>query len=138
MKKDIHPKYQKVLFVDTATGVRILIGTTLQPEGEKETFEGKEYPTYRVAISSASHPLYTGSTGLVDSEGRVDKFRKRYGTKSAIPATASMPASKPEAAPAAATGEKKEAKAPAKAPAPAKKAEAKAPAKAPAKKAAKK
>lgn len=78
MKKDIHPQYQKVLFLDTATGVKFLIGTTLQPEGARESFEGKEYPVYKVAISSASHPLYTGTTGMVDTEGRVDKFRKRY------------------------------------------------------------
>ncbi|CCB88630.1 50S ribosomal protein L31 type B [Simkania negevensis Z] len=49
----------------------------MQP-GETETFEGKEYPVYRVPISSSSHPFFTGSQQFVDSEGRVDKFRKRY------------------------------------------------------------
>jgi large subunit ribosomal protein L31 len=77
MKKQGHPPYQEVLFVDTATGHKFVCGSTLQP-GEKETFEGKEYPVYRVPISSSSHPFFTGSQQFVDSEGRVDKFRKRY------------------------------------------------------------
>lgn len=80
MKKNAHPKYQKVLFVDSATGHRFVCGSTLQPK-EKEVFEGVEYPSYRLAISSASHPFFTGSQGLVDAEGRVDKFKKRYATK---------------------------------------------------------
>lgn len=86
MKKNTHPKYQKVLFVDTSTGVKFLCGSTLQPE-ETEKYEGHQYPVYRLAISAASHPLFTGSKGLVDAEGRVDKFRKRYAAKPvAVPA----------------------------------------------------
>jgi large subunit ribosomal protein L31 len=77
MKKDIHPKYQNVLFVDSSTGHKFVCGTTLQPKG-KETFEGKEYPVFYVSISSASHPFFTGSKQMLDAEGRVDKFRKRY------------------------------------------------------------
>ena len=80
MKKDGHPPYQDILFVDTATGTKFVCGSTLQPK-EKETFEGKEYPVYRVPISSASHPFFTRSQQFVDSEGRVDKFRKRYARK---------------------------------------------------------
>lgn len=77
MKKNIHPKYQQVLFVDSATGHRFVCGSTLQ-SNETEVFEGVEYPLYRAAISSSSHPFFTGSKALVDSEGRVDKFKKRY------------------------------------------------------------
>lgn len=77
MKKNIHPKYQKVLFVDTATGHKFVCGTTLHPE-QKETFEGKEYPVCYLPISSASHPFFTGSTQLLDAEGRVEKFKSRY------------------------------------------------------------
>ncbi len=80
MKKDTHPKYQKVLFVDSSTGYKFVCGTTLQPEGT-EKFDGVEYPVYHLAISSASHPLFTGSSQLLDAEGRVDKFHKRYGSK---------------------------------------------------------
>ncbi|MCB1111817.1 MAG: type B 50S ribosomal protein L31 [Chlamydiales bacterium] len=87
MKRDTHPKYQEVLFVDSSTGHKFVCGSTLQTE-ERETFEGKEYPVCRVSVSSASHPFFTGSKQLVDAEGRVDKFRKRY---------ASLKASKPAA-----------------------------------------
>ncbi|CCB86833.1 MULTISPECIES: type B 50S ribosomal protein L31 [Parachlamydia] len=80
MKKNTHPKYQKILFVDSATGHRFVCGSTLQPK-EKEVFEGTEYPAYRVPVSSASHPFFTGSKQFVDSEGRVDKFKKRYMSK---------------------------------------------------------
>lgn len=80
MKKKGHPPYQKILFVDTATGYKFVCGSTLQPK-EKETFEGKEYPVYRVPISSKSHPFFTGNQQFVDAEGRVDKFKKRYTNK---------------------------------------------------------
>lgn len=80
MKKEIHPEYQQVLFVDSSTGHKFICGSTLKTD-ETEVFEGKEYPVCRVSISSASHPLFTGSKQLVDAEGRVDKFRKRYAAK---------------------------------------------------------
>lgn len=80
MKKQGHPPYQDILFVDTATGHKFVCGSTLQPE-ETETYEGKEYPVYRASISSASHPFFTGSQQFVDTEGRVDKFKKRYTQK---------------------------------------------------------
>jgi len=77
MKKDKHPPYQKVLFIDTSTGEKYLIGTTLQSK-EKQAFEGQEYPVCHVAISSSSHPIFVGGKQFVDTEGRVDKFTKRY------------------------------------------------------------
>src|SRR3990167_9615293 len=80
MKKKTHPPYHKVLFVDSSTGSTYLIGSTLQPK-EKETFEGKEYPVSRVPISSSSHPFFTKSKQFIDSEGRVDKFAKKYQRK---------------------------------------------------------
>lgn len=80
MKKDVHPKYQKVLFVDSASGHRFVCGSTLQPEA-RETFNGVEYPVSYLSISSTSHPFFTGSKQLVDSEGRVEKFKKRFERK---------------------------------------------------------
>lgn len=77
MKKNVHPKYQKVLFVDSSTGQKFVCGSTLDPK-EKETFEGKEYPVYRMPTSSFSHPFFTGSKQFVDQEGRIGKFQKRY------------------------------------------------------------
>ncbi len=77
MKKNKHPQYQEVLFIDSSTGYKFVCGSTLQTK-ETEEFEGKEYPVCRVAVSSASHPVYTGEQQFVDTEGRIDKFRKRY------------------------------------------------------------
>lgn len=77
MKKNIHPKYQQILFVDSSTGHRFVIGSSLQPT-ETEVFEGVEYPVYQLSTSSYSHPFFTGSNKFVDAEGRVDKFKKRY------------------------------------------------------------
>ncbi len=77
MKKNTHPKYQEVLFVDSSTGHRFVIGSALQPK-EKEKFEGKDYPVYHLSTSAYSHPFFTGSNKFVDAEGRVDKFKKRY------------------------------------------------------------
>ncbi|MFI0435219.1 MAG: type B 50S ribosomal protein L31 [Parachlamydiaceae bacterium] len=83
MKKDTHPAYQDVLFVDSASGYRFVCGSTLQLSAT-EMFQGKEYPVSYLSISSSSHPLFTGSKQLVDSEGRVDKFNKRFGRKSDV------------------------------------------------------
>ena len=83
MKKNIHPTYQKVLFIDSASGYRFVCGTTLKPDA-KEKFEGVEYPVSYLSISSSSHPFFTGSKQLVDSEGRVEKFRKRFGRKTDV------------------------------------------------------
>lgn len=80
MKKDIHPEYQQVLFVDSSTGYKFLCGSTLQTT-QTEVFEGKTYPVCYVSVSSSSHPFFTGSAKFVDSEGRVDKFLKRYAKK---------------------------------------------------------
>ncbi len=80
MKKQGHPPYQEILFVDSSTGYKFVCGSTLKPK-EKETFEGKEYPVFRVPVSSASHPFFTKSNQFIDSEGRVDKFVKRYSAK---------------------------------------------------------
>ncbi len=80
MKKNTHPPYQEVLFVDSSTGTSYLIGSTLHPK-EKGQFEGKEYPLSRVPISSSSHPFFTKSKQFIDSEGRVDKFAKKYQRK---------------------------------------------------------
>lgn len=94
MKKQGHPPYQDVLFVDSATGFKFVCGSTLQPK-EKEVFEGKEYPVYRVSISSASHPFFTGAKQMLDSEGRVDKFNKRY-TQKRMEAAKPAPAPEPK------------------------------------------
>lgn len=77
MKREGHPPYQEILFVDSSTGYKFVCGSTLRPK-DTEEFEGKTYPVYRVSISSASHPFFTRKNQFVDAEGRVDKFNKRY------------------------------------------------------------
>jgi len=77
MKENAHPKYQEVLFVDSATNHKFICGSTIQTN-HVETHNGKEYPTIHVPISSTSHPFFVGGKGIVDTEGRVDKFTKRY------------------------------------------------------------
>ena len=80
MKENIHPAYQEILFVDSSNGYEFVCGSTLKPK-ETEEFEGKTYPVYRVPVSSASHPFFTGSKQFIDTEGRVDKFSKKYARK---------------------------------------------------------
>jgi large subunit ribosomal protein L31 len=79
MKQGIHPVYQEVIYKDVSSGYRFLTRSTAQPK-EKELWEdGKEYPVLKVEISSASHPFYTGQQRLIDTAGRIDKFKKKYG-----------------------------------------------------------
>ena len=80
MRKDIHPEYREVLFHDTSVDEYFLVRSTLSTDQTKE-YEGKTYPYCVLDISSASHPFYTGKQKLVDTGGRVDKFRKRFGNK---------------------------------------------------------
>jgi large subunit ribosomal protein L31 len=79
MKKDIHPNYRDVIFMDTSTGTRFLIKSTIASKENDKWEDGNEYPLVKVEISSASHPFYTGKMKFVDSAGRVEKFQKKWG-----------------------------------------------------------
>jgi large subunit ribosomal protein L31 len=86
MKADAHPKYSDVVFQDVTSDFSFLTRSTL---GSKETIkweDGKEYPLIKIDVSSASHPFYTGKQKLMDTSGRVDKFRKRYGAAKPVAA----------------------------------------------------
>lgn len=77
MKKDTHPtNFRPVIFVDNSSDAQFLIASTVKTS-EKGTYNGKEYDLYRVEISSASHPFYTGNEKVIDTAGRVDRFKKR-------------------------------------------------------------
>ncbi len=79
MKKDIHPEdYREVIFQDTGAGVSFLSRSTVKTDRTITWEDGKEYPLYQMTISSYSHPFYTGEQRLVDTAGRIDKFKKRY------------------------------------------------------------
>ena len=81
MKKDIHPDYREVVFWDLSSDDKFVTRSTIQTNETIEWEDGKQYPVYKVEVSSKSHPFYTGKNVLVDTAGRVDKFRKRYGNK---------------------------------------------------------
>jgi large subunit ribosomal protein L31 len=80
MKADIHPKYQAVVFQDVTSDFSFLTKSTMTSKEKIKWEDGQEYPLIKVEISSASHPFYTGKHKIVDAGGRVDKFRRRYGS----------------------------------------------------------
>ena len=79
MKKDIHPIYKEVVFLDTSSGFKFLTRSTMHTKDTIQWEDGKKYPLVKVEISSASHPFYTGRKIFVDIAGRVEKFQQRYG-----------------------------------------------------------
>ena len=78
MKADIHPKYQDVVFQDLSSDFSFRTRSTLTSKEKVKWEDGQEYPLIKVDISSQSHPFYTGKHKIMDTGGRVDKFRKRY------------------------------------------------------------
>ncbi len=78
MKADIHPKnYRMVIFHDNSSGERFLAGSTVATEAKEKWTDGKEYPIAFVDVSSASHPFYTGQEKVMDTAGRVERFKAR-------------------------------------------------------------
>jgi large subunit ribosomal protein L31 len=80
MKQGIHPDYREVAFLDLSNGFQFITRSTIQSR-EKTTIDGKEYPLVKLDVTSESHPFYTGTQKIVDTAGRVDKFRQRYGSR---------------------------------------------------------
>mgnify|MGYP000494544482 FL=1 len=78
MKKDIHPDtYRLVIFHDNSSGERFLIGSTIETNATDTWEDGTEYPVAYVDVSSASHPFYTGQEKVMDTAGRVERFKAR-------------------------------------------------------------
>ena len=77
MKDKIHPKYRTVLFLDSTTKKSFFVPSTVETN-EVMVFEEIEYPLVRITISSAGHPAWTGKSKHLDTEGRMDKFAKKY------------------------------------------------------------
>lgn len=78
MKKGIHPdNYRLVVFKDMSNGIQFITRSTA-PAKENIEVDGVEYPLIKLEISNTSHPFYTGKMKLVDTAGRVDKFRNKY------------------------------------------------------------
>ncbi|HPF57244.1 MAG TPA: type B 50S ribosomal protein L31 [Candidatus Competibacteraceae bacterium] len=79
MKKGIHPQYHEVVFQDISTDFTFLTRSTMKAKETIQWTDGKEYPLIKVEVSSQSHPFYTGKQKIVDTAGRVDRFRRKYG-----------------------------------------------------------
>lgn len=81
MKKDTHPEYNEVVFLDTTSEFKFLTKSTMTSKETIKWEDGKEYPLIKVEVSSASHPFYTGKKIFLDTAGRVEKFNKKYKKK---------------------------------------------------------
>ena len=81
MKTDIHPNYRPVVFQDLSEGATFVIRSTVETDDTITLEDGVEYPLVKVAISSASHPFFTGQMKIVDTAGRVERFERRYGAR---------------------------------------------------------
>jgi large subunit ribosomal protein L31 len=105
MKSGIHPLYRKVLFVDSSTGDEWVSYSTMSGS-DTRAHQGEDLPLIRLDISSFSHPFWTGQSREVDTEGRMDRFRRRYnvrgGAQAAAPAAAKPAPAAAKAAPVAA------------------------------------
>ncbi len=82
MKKDLHPDFRPVVFKDVSCDYEILTKSTVKAKETIVWKDGNEYPLIKVDISSQSHPFYTGKQRMIDTEGRAEKFRKKYGKPS--------------------------------------------------------
>jgi len=78
MKKGIHPNYRPVVFQDTAANFSFLTRSSVETDATIQWADGNEYPLYKLEISSASHPFFTGKMKFLDTTGRVEKFQKKY------------------------------------------------------------
>ena len=78
MKEGIHPNYHRVLFIDTATGNEWITRSTLTSKDTREV-DGEEIPVVKLEVSSYSHPFWTGKMRELDSDGKIDRYRRRFG-----------------------------------------------------------
>ena len=81
MKKDIHPEFRPVVFKDISCDYEYLTQSTIRSNETTTWKDGNEYPLVKFEVSSASHPFYTGKHRIVDTEGRAERFKKKYGRK---------------------------------------------------------
>ena len=81
MKEGIHPDYRAVVFEDASADFRFITRSCVQTKDKTKWTDGKEYPLVRIEISSESHPFYTGKQKIIDTAGRVEKFKQKYAAK---------------------------------------------------------
>ena len=82
MKPDIHPStYRKVVFKDMSCDHSFIVHSCVNTKESIKWEDGNEYPVIKLEISNTSHPFFTGQNILVDTAGRIDKFKKKYAKK---------------------------------------------------------
>ncbi|MCB5190492.1 type B 50S ribosomal protein L31 [Methylobacillus arboreus] len=79
MKPGIHPEYREVVFQDIGADFSFVTRSTITAKETIKWTDGKEYPLVKIEVSSQSHPFYTGKQKILDTAGRVEKFRQKYG-----------------------------------------------------------
>ena len=90
MKPTIHPEYHEVIFFDSSADFKFLTRSTAETKGKEKMkwTDGKEYPLIRIEISSESHPFYTGKHKIMDTAGRVEKFKQCHARTTGVAAAA--------------------------------------------------
>lgn len=78
MKKNLHPVYRSVVFQDVSVNKSIITRSTMPAKDTITWEDGKTYPLVKLDISSFSHPFYTGQQRVLDTAGRIDRFKKRF------------------------------------------------------------
>ena len=82
MKKGLHPgSYRLVVFKDMSNDHSFLSRSTAYSKETVKWEDGNEYPLVKLEISNTSHPFFTGKNMLVDTAGRIDKFKRKYAKK---------------------------------------------------------
>lgn len=81
MKENIHPNYREVVFQDMSSGTRFITRSTVNTRETTKWEDGKEYPLFKLEVTSESHPFYTGAQQRVRETGRVEKFRQKFARK---------------------------------------------------------
>ncbi len=78
MKEGIHPAYRDVVFQDMASGFKFITRSTVNSREKIKMEDGKEYPLFKLDVTSESHPFYTGAQQRIIETGRVEKFRQKF------------------------------------------------------------
>ena len=78
MKPGIHPEYREVVFVDVTSGFKFITRSTIVTREKIKMEDGKEYPMFKLDVTSESHPFYTGAQQRIIETGRVEKFRQKF------------------------------------------------------------
>ena len=81
MKANTHPNYRDVVFQDLSSDFKFITRSTIQTRDKITMEDGKEYPLAKIEVSSESHPFYTGTQKIMDTGGRVERFRQKFGSR---------------------------------------------------------